>query len=152
MLSENLYILSLGFLQNTLWTLLQLEHRDDKAHFPWAALDGLRFLCTQHILLVIVTKSPIYDTALFLRLCVLLRPFFTINCCSITRYRWPLQKLFTHYSDIIMGAIAYPITSLTTAYSTDIQAQIKENIKAPRHWPFVRGFHRWPVNSRTNGQ
>ena len=28
-----------------------------------------------------------------------------------------------------------------------IQAQIKENINAPRHWPFVRGIHRSPVNS-----
>ena len=25
--------------------------------------------------------------------------------------------------------------------------QVKENIKVPRHWPFVRGIHRWPVNS-----
>ena len=28
-----------------------------------------------------------------------------------------------------------------------IQTQIKENIKAPRYWPFVRGIHRGPVNS-----
>ena len=27
-----------------------------------------------------------------------------------------------------------------------IQAEIKENIKAPRHWP-LRGIHRWPLNS-----
>ena len=32
-----------------------------------------------------------------------------------------------HYSDVLMGAMAYQITSLT--------AQIKENIKAPRHRP-----------------
>ena len=32
-------------------------------------------------------------------------------------------------------------------------AQIKENIKAPRHWPFVRGIHWSPVNSsHTKGQ
>ena len=28
-----------------------------------------------------------------------------------------------------------------------VQVQIKENIKAPRHWPFVKVIHRWPVNS-----
>ena len=33
-----------------------------------------------------------------------------------------------------MGAMASQITSLTIVYSTVIQAQIKENIKAPRHW------------------
>ena len=40
-----------------------------------------------------------------------------------------------NYSDIIMSTMAFQITSLTIAYSTVlfIQAQIKENIKAPRH-------------------
>ena len=33
-----------------------------------------------------------------------------------------------------MGAIASLITSLMIVYST-VYAQIKENIKAPRHWP-----------------
>ena len=28
-----------------------------------------------------------------------------------------------------------------------LQAQIKENIKALRHWLFVREIHRWPVDS-----
>ena len=32
-----------------------------------------------------------------------------------------------------------------------IRAQIKENIKAPRHWPFFRGIHRGPVNSPHKG-
>ena len=41
-----------------------------------------------------------------------------------------------------------------------IQAQIKENIKAPRHWPLCGEFtsdrwipliHRWPVNSPHKG-
>ena len=33
-----------------------------------------------------------------------------------------------------------------------VQAQINENIKAPRHWPFLRGIHHWPVDSLTKGQ
>ena len=46
-----------------------------------------------------------------------------------------------------MGAMAYQITSLTIVYSSFIQAQIKENIKAPRHWLWagnspVQGIHR----------
>ena len=58
----------------------------------------------------------------------------------------------THYSDVIMGAMAYQITSLTIAYSPFIQAQIKENIKAPRHWPLWGEFtgDRWI--RRTKGQ
>ena len=37
-----------------------------------------------------------------------------------------------------MGTMASQITSLTIVYSTAIQAQIKENIKAPLHWPVMR--------------
>ena len=39
-----------------------------------------------------------------------------------------------------MGTMASQITSLTIVYSTVIQAQIKENIKAPRHWPLCGEF------------
>ena len=39
-----------------------------------------------------------------------------------------------------MGTMASQITSLTIVYSTVIQAQIKENIKAPSHWPLCREF------------
>ena len=42
-----------------------------------------------------------------------------------------------------MSAMASQITTLTIVYLTIIEAQIKENIKAPRYWPFVRGIHRW---------
>ena len=44
-----------------------------------------------------------------------------------------------------MGTMASQITSLTTIYSTFIQAQIKENIKAPRHLPLCEEFtgDRW---------
>ena len=40
-----------------------------------------------------------------------------------------------HNSDFIMRAMACEITSLTIVYSTVFQAQIQENIKAPRHSP-----------------
>ena len=39
-----------------------------------------------------------------------------------------------HYSDVIMDAMASQNTSLTIIYST-VYSQIKENTKAPRHWP-----------------
>ena len=57
-----------------------------------------------------------------------------------------------HYSDVIMGPMASQITSLTTVYSLFIQAQIKENIKTPRHWPSCGEFtgDRWIP--RTKGQ
>ena len=44
-----------------------------------------------------------------------------------------------------MGAMVSHITSLTIAYSTIFQAQIKENIKALCHWPLWGEFtgDRW---------
>ena len=58
-----------------------------------------------------------------------------------------------HYNDVIMGTIASQFTSLTIVYSiVFIQTQIKENSKAPRHWPLCGEFtgNRWIP--RTNGQ
>ena len=58
-----------------------------------------------------------------------------------------------HYGNVIMGAIASQITSLTIVFTEPfMQTQIKENIKAPRHWPLCGEFadDRWIP--RTNGQ
>ena len=57
-----------------------------------------------------------------------------------------IQKHLSHDSDVLMGAKASRITSLTFFTQAFIQAQINENIKSLRNWPFVRGIHRWPVN------
>ena len=58
-----------------------------------------------------------------------------------------------HYSDVIKGATASQITSLTIVYSTVYsRAQIKEIIKALRHCPLCGEFNgdRWIP--RRNGQ
>ena len=60
------------------------------------------------------------------------------------------QTLCEH-RDVIMGTMASQITSLTTVYSS-VYSQIKEDIKAPRHWPLCGEFtgDRWIP--RTKGQ
>ena len=45
-----------------------------------------------------------------------------------------------HYNCVILGAMAYLITSLTIIYSTVYRAQIKENTKIRRHWPLCGEF------------
>ena len=50
------------------------------------------------------------------------------------------QKKSAHYNDVIMTMVASQITSLTVVYSIVYQAQIKENIQAPRHWPLCGEF------------
>ena len=53
--------------------------------------------------------------------------------------------LSIHYNDVIMSAMASQITSLTIFTEPFIQAQIKKNIKVPRHWPLWGEFtgDRW---------
>ena len=57
-----------------------------------------------------------------------------------------------HYGNVKMGTIASQITSLRLFTQSFIRTQIKENIKAPRHWPLCGEFtgDRWIP--RTNGQ
>ena len=51
-----------------------------------------------------------------------------------------------------MGVMASQTTSLTIVYSTFIQAQFKENIKAPRHCPLCGEFIGDRLIPRTKGQ
>ena len=64
------------------------------------------------------------------------------------------QTLLTaHYGDVIMSTIASQITSLTIVYSTVYYAQIKENIKAPRHWPLSEEFTgEFPAQMASNAE
>ena len=59
---------------------------------------------------------------------------------AITGRPLRLWVAFGHYCDVTMGAMASQITSLKIVYSTVIQVQIKENTKAPRHWPLCGEF------------
>ena len=53
-----------------------------------------------------------------------------------------------HRNNVIISSLASQITSITIVYSTVYSdADQKENSKVPRHWPFLRGIHRSPVNS-----
>ena len=58
---------------------------------------------------------------------------------------WRHDIAALHYIDVIMTMMASQITILTVVYSPFIQTQVKENIKAPRHWPLCGEFtgDRW---------
>ena len=55
--------------------------------------------------------------------------------------------IFTHYNDVIMGAIASQITSLMTVYSTFYSGVDQRKQQSSASLAFVRGIHRWTVNS-----
>ena len=52
-----------------------------------------------------------------------------------------------HYTDVIMGAIASPITSLTIVYWTLYSGADQRKHQSSMSLTFVRGIPRWPVNS-----
>ena len=52
-----------------------------------------------------------------------------------------------HYIDLIMGAVASQITSLTIVYSTVYSGADQRKHQSSASLAFVRGIHRWPVNS-----
>ena len=63
--------------------------------------------------------------------------------------------IYLHYIDVIMTTMASQITSLAVVYSIVYQAQIKENIKAPRHWPLsgeFTGTGEFPAQRASNAE
>ena len=64
------------------------------------------------------------------------------NCVVV--YHAPYQM---HYNDVIMGAMASQITSLTIVYSTIYSGADRRKHQSSASGAFVRGIHRSPVNS-----
>ena len=62
---------------------------------------------------------------------------------------WDMSK---HYGDIIMSAMASQITSLTIVYSIVYSRADQRKHQSSASQAFVRGIHRWPVNSPHKGQ
>ena len=61
--------------------------------------------------------------------------------------------VMAHYSDVVMGVMASQITGVSILFAQPfVQAQMKENIKAPRHWPLWGEFIRDRWIPRTKGQ
>ena len=56
-----------------------------------------------------------------------------------------------HYNDVIMGAMASQITSLTIVCSTVYSCANQRKHQSSASLAFVRGIHRWPVNSPHKG-
>ena len=62
------------------------------------------------------------------------------------------EDILTFYDDdVIMSAIASQITSLTIVYSTVYSGADERKYQSSASLAFVRGIHRWPVNSPHKG-
>ena len=65
---------------------------------------------------------------------------------------WQLEKnqVVFHYNEVIMGLMVSQITSLTIVYSA-VYSGIDKRKQSSASLAFVRGIHRWPVNSLHKG-
>ena len=70
----------------------------------------------------------------------------------IFRSNQKLIKAAQHHTDVIMGAIASQITSLTIVYSTVYSDADQRKHQSHVSLACVRGIHRGPVNSPHQGQ
>ena len=120
-------------------TLIELGRKGICKMHPWARLDRKIVFPNMEICIIKIKKVVI--------------PSYLYNGNS-----WPTNLGFMlchsllmgvlrcHYSDVIMSGMVSQITSLAIVYSTVYSgAQMKENSKAPRHWPLWGEFtdDRW---------
>ena len=66
-------------------------------------------------------------------------------------YKAEKQHIHTrhyHYSDVIMGAMAFRITSLTIIYSTVYSGADQRKHKRSASLAFVRGIRRWTPHTK----
>ena len=77
--------------------------------------------------------------------------WYSLSTCpslSMSQWRGIQQKCsWVHYDDVIMGAMASQITSLTIVCSTVYSDADQTKYQSSASMAFVRGIHRGPVNS-----
>ena len=56
-----------------------------------------------------------------------------------------------YYIDVILSSMAFPNTSLTIVYSTVYSVADQRKHQSSASLAFLRGIHRWPVNSPHKG-
>ena len=62
-------------------------------------------------------------------------------------HHWHKTDYMRHYSDAIMGTMAFQITSLTIVYSSVYSGADQSKHQSSASLAFMRGIHRSPVNS-----
>ena len=75
------------------------------------------------------------------------RHSWSANKCALL----PTPGTPRHYSDVIMSPMASQITRLTVVYSSVYSGADQRKHQSSASLAFVRGIHRWPVNSPYKG-
>ena len=109
-----------------------------KCSYVWAA-----FIIFLDLRLLIVSSQLAKHITLYL-----LSPLFDYTTKPKQN---PIPKKSHHYSDVIMGTMTSQITSLMIVYSTVYPGADQRKHQSSASLAFLRGIHRWPVNSPHTG-
>ena len=63
----------------------------------------------------------------------------------------PIQSICYHYSGVIMGTMAYQITTLASVYSIVYSGADQRKHQSSASLAFVRDIHQWPGNAPHKG-
>ena len=80
--------------------------------------------------------------------------FPLMTLCMLLNHNRRWRRWYTrhiHYCDVIMGAMASQITSLTIVYSIVHSGADQRKHQSSASLAFVWGIHRWPMNSPHKG-
>ena len=114
-------------------------------------------ICTEHGSRVLWKQSKLYDIQAkeYLRdlslKCVLKIYRIPQQPKVLLHVQYISQNMHTNYSDVIMGTIASQITSLAIVYLTVYSSADQIKHQSSVSLVFMRGIHRWPVNSPHKG-
>ena len=75
-------------------------------------------------------------------------PYIAINATYHIWERLYRQVIvYDHYNDVIMSVMASQITSVSIVYSSVCSGENQNKRQRSASLAFVRGIHRWPINS-----
>ena len=102
------------------------------------------YACLQQ--LVVISKFPNLNTVQSIHVLICGLVWISITY-TLQDYFTGTNRACFHYNDVIMGAMASQITSPTVVYSTVYSGADQRKHQRSASLAFVRGIHRWPVNS-----
>ena len=97
------------------------------------------------------TPLTAWDVSSVLRLCDEIYTFSHATKSNIHYHKCNDFITFSHYGDVIISTMVSQITSLAIVYSTVYSGAEQRKHKSSASLAFVRGIHRWPVNSPHKG-
>ena len=132
------------------FSTISMIYSDHFAHLMEFLVGGTKMDCGENFIWSekSVKVSDITETPLFFK------GIYANNIENVRgSYHWlfMIKNWSPHYSDIIISYMASQITGVSIVYSTICSAADQRKHQSSASLAFVRGIHRWPVNSPHKG-